>query len=92
MRITKALFEGLLRLDGPEARPAPGLAESWNTSADGKIYTFHLRTNLMWSTGEKITARDVLYSWFRALDPATASLCRATVLHKKCRIVLCRKN
>jgi oligopeptide transport system substrate-binding protein len=33
---------------------------------------FHLRTNAMWSTGEKITSADVLYSWFRALDPTTA--------------------
>jgi oligopeptide transport system substrate-binding protein len=32
-----------------------------------------LRTNLVWSTGEPITADDVVYSWLRALNPATAS-------------------
>ena len=53
--------------------PIPGLAESWEISPDGKIYTFHLRTNLVWSTGEPITADDVVYSWIRALNPATAS-------------------
>ena len=42
-------------------------------STDGRSYTFHLRTNLVWSTGEPITADDVVYSWIRALDPATAS-------------------
>ena len=73
MRITKALFEGLMRLDGGTARPVPGLAESWEVSADGRVYTFHLRTNLTWSTGEPITTADVLYSWRRALDPATAA-------------------
>lgn len=73
MRITKALFEGLARLDGRTGRPIPALAEHWDISADGRVYTFHLRTNLCWSTGEPITTADVLYSWRRALDPATAS-------------------
>lgn len=73
MRITKALFEGLLHLDGKTGRPVPGWAESWDLSPDGKVYTFHLRTNATWSTGEPLTAADVLYSWRRALDPATAA-------------------
>jgi oligopeptide transport system substrate-binding protein len=73
MRISKALFEGLTRLDGVTGRPAPGLAEHWDTSPDGKVYTFHLRTNAAWSTGERITSADVLFSWVRALSPETAA-------------------
>jgi oligopeptide transport system substrate-binding protein len=73
MRIAIGLFEGLARLDPKTARPIPGLAERWEISPDGKIYTFHLRTNLVWSTGEPIRADDVVYSWIRALNPATAS-------------------
>ena len=73
MRIAKALFEGLMRLDGKTGRPVAGWAGSWDVSADGRVYTFHLRTNATWSTGESITADDVLYSWRRALDPATAA-------------------
>lgn len=73
MRITKALFEGLLRLDGRTGRPVPGWAETWDVSPDGKVYTFHLRTNAVWSSGKPLTSADVLYSWRRALDPATAS-------------------
>jgi len=73
MRIVSALFEGLLRLDPKTAAPIPALAETWEISPDGRVYTFHLRTNLVWSTGEPITADDVVYSWIRALDPATAS-------------------
>lgn len=73
MRITKALFEGLLRLDGRSGRPTPGLAERWQLNPDGRVYTFFLRTNAVWSTGAPITSADVLYSWLRALSPQTAS-------------------
>jgi oligopeptide transport system substrate-binding protein len=72
MRITKALFEGLVRLEGKQGRPEPAWAEHWDISADGRLYTFHLRPDATWSTGEPITAEDVLYSWRRALDPNTA--------------------
>lgn len=73
MRLTKALFEGLLRLNAKTARPEPGLADRWEVSHDGKVYTFHLRTNACWSTGEAITTADVVFSWLRALDPRTAA-------------------
>lgn len=71
MRITKALFEGLVRLDATNALASPGLAERWDVSPDGKVYTFHLRPNAVWSTGEPITSADVVYSWLRALSPET---------------------
>jgi oligopeptide transport system substrate-binding protein len=74
MRITSALFEGLTRLNPKTALPEPGLAARWEMSPDGLTYTFHLRSNLVWSTGEPITAGDVVYSWIRALTPATASI------------------
>jgi oligopeptide transport system substrate-binding protein len=72
-RIVIGLFEGLTRLDPKTARPIPGLAQSWDISPDGCTYTFHLRTNLVWSTGDPITADDAVYSWLRAANPATAS-------------------
>lgn len=72
MRITKALFDGLVRLDPTNAAPVPALAERWEISPDGRTYTFYLRTNAVWSTGEPITSADVVWSWFRALDPLTA--------------------
>ncbi|MDD5140761.1 MAG: peptide ABC transporter substrate-binding protein [Verrucomicrobiales bacterium] len=73
LRAVQGLFEGLTRLDPKTARPIPGLAERWEISPDGLVYTFHLRTNLVWSTGKPITADDLVYSWIRALNPATAS-------------------
>lgn len=71
-RILMALFEGLTSIDPKTAEPIPGLAESWESNADGTQYTFHLR-DAVWSDGVAITANDVVYSWLRELDPATAS-------------------
>lgn len=73
MRIVSGLFEGLMRLDPKTARAVPGMAERYELSPDGKVYTFHLRTNLVWSTGEPITAEDFVFSWHRALSPDLAS-------------------
>jgi len=73
LRIITALFEGLTRPDPVTAGPIPGLAESWEISPDGLVYTFHLRDHLQWSPEMPITADDVVYSWRRVLDPQTAS-------------------
>ena len=73
LRAVQGLFEGLTRLDPKTARPIPGLAERWEISPDGRVYTFHLRTNLVWSTGEPIRSEDLVYSWIRVLNPATGS-------------------
>jgi oligopeptide transport system substrate-binding protein len=73
LRLVRGLFEGVVRLNARTAEPEPGLASSWTISPDGRIYTFHLRTNLLWSTGAPITAEDVVYSWRRVLDPRTAA-------------------
>ena len=72
-RVVNALFEGLTRYNPTNAAPDPAIAERWEISEDGKIYTFYLRTNALWSTGQPITTRDFVYSWFRVLEPATAS-------------------
>ena len=73
LRIVMALWEGLMRVDPKTAEPVPGLAERHEVTPDGKVYTFHLRTNALWSTGQRITAHDFVYSWLRVLNPATAS-------------------
>lgn len=38
---------------------APGIAESWDISPDGKVYTFHIRKNMKFSDGEKLDAHAV---------------------------------
>jgi oligopeptide transport system substrate-binding protein len=68
----KMVFSGLVSLD-PSLRLVPELAASWDLSSDGKVYTFHLRTNAKFHDGRPVTAQDVAYSWERAADPATGS-------------------
>jgi len=52
----------------------PGLAESWDISPNGLVYTFHLRPNLEFSDGEKLRASDVKFSLLRAArDPSSIS-------------------
>jgi oligopeptide transport system substrate-binding protein len=66
------LYEGLVTLD-EKGNTIPGVANSWETSADGKTWTFHLRDNARWSNGEPVTADDFIYAWRRQVDPATGS-------------------
>ena len=46
-------------------------AESWDISADGLTYTFHLRENY-WEDGQQVTAWDYAYAIQRQADPANA--------------------
>ena len=64
--------EGLVTLSA-DGRTVPGVAASWETSADGKTWTFHLRDDARWSNGEAVTAEDFVYSWRRLVDPATGA-------------------
>ncbi len=65
-------FEGLIEKDS-EGKLIPGVAESWEISEDGLIYTFKLRTNSKWTDGKSVVADDFVYSWQRVVDPATGS-------------------
>jgi oligopeptide transport system substrate-binding protein len=72
-RILMSLFEGLAAMDPKDLHPVPGLAESWDITPDGLIYTFHLRANLQWSNGDPLTAADFVQSYQRMLTPAFGS-------------------
>ena len=67
--ILQALFEGLVSQDPQDLHPIPGVAESWEISPDGKVYTFHLRHNARWSNGDPLTSRDFIDSYRRILSP-----------------------
>ncbi|MGE5374090.1 MAG: peptide ABC transporter substrate-binding protein, partial [Bacteroidota bacterium] len=68
----KLVYSGLVSLD-PNLNLVPDLAESWEVSADGTVYTFHLRQNAKFHNGKPVTAQDVIYSWERAASPKLAS-------------------
>jgi peptide/nickel transport system substrate-binding protein/oligopeptide transport system substrate-binding protein len=62
------LYDGLVQFDD-SLQVAPGLAERWETAANGKQYTFHLRRNAAFPNGRVATAADVKYSFERVMHP-----------------------
>lgn len=66
------LFEGLVT-EAADGTLVPGSAATWQTSADGRVYTFRLRTDGRWSNGDRLTAADFEFALRRAVDPATRS-------------------
>ncbi len=61
-----------LTQDTADGEAVPGMAERWETSADGLTWTFYLR-DAVWSDGVPVTADDFVFSWRRILLPSTAS-------------------
>lgn len=67
------IFSGLVSFDS-DLNIVPDIAERWEASDDGMVYTFHLRTNVLFHDGSRrVTAEDVKFSIERALNPATQS-------------------
>ena len=56
-------IDGLMQLDA-DGKVIPALAQSYEVSEDGKIYTFHLR-DAKWANGDAVTANDFVFSWRR---------------------------
>jgi oligopeptide transport system substrate-binding protein len=63
----RALFEGLTDYDPRTLDPVPAVATRWESSDEGRVWTFHLRENARWSNGERVTAGDFVRSWERTL-------------------------
>jgi oligopeptide transport system substrate-binding protein len=68
---TRQIFRGLVRLDN-DMQAQPDLAERIVISADGREYTFHLRSNATFHDGTPIDAAAVAASFNRAADPRLA--------------------
>lgn len=58
---------------------SPELAESWESNADGSEWTFKLRQGVKFHDGKEFTAADVVYTYKRLIDPASASEAAATL-------------
>lgn len=71
-----AVFENLTIVDfsDPNYPVLPHLAESWESSEDGRIWTFHLRQGVQFHHGALFTAQDVVYTMTRIMDPALGSV------------------
>jgi oligopeptide transport system substrate-binding protein len=71
--VTSALFEGLVTEDPHDLHPVPGVADHWEISPDGLVYTFHLRADARWSDGAPVTAQDFAAAYRRILTPSLAA-------------------
>jgi dipeptide transport system substrate-binding protein len=71
---SETIFNRLVEFKYGATTLEPGLAESWDISADGKEYTFHLRKGVKWHTTKEFTpsrefnADDVVFTFMRQLD------------------------
>lgn len=70
--ILRDLYEGLTR-EGPAGEILPGVAERWEISDDGTVYTFYICDDARWSNGDPVTARDFIAGIRRSLSPETGS-------------------
>jgi oligopeptide transport system substrate-binding protein len=71
-RVLRDICEGLTTL-GKSGEVAPGVAERWQVSPDGKTYTFFLRHDARWSNGQPVVGADFVAGLRRLVDPATGS-------------------
>ncbi len=62
------IFDGLIKPQS-DLSFGPSLAESWDVSEDGTLYTFHLRKDVTWHDGEPFTAADVVFTFTSLADP-----------------------
>jgi peptide/nickel transport system substrate-binding protein len=65
------MYDTLTGSSDKDFSPVPLLAERWDTSPDGKTWTFHIRSGVRWSDGQPLTAKDVVYSFQRVIDGET---------------------
>jgi len=70
--IVNEVFGGLVTIN-PEIEIVPDLAEDWDISPDGKVFTFRLRQDAKFHDGRLVVAEDFRWSLERAADPLTES-------------------
>jgi peptide/nickel transport system substrate-binding protein len=56
------VFEGMVAL-GRDQKATPALADKWEVSSDGLIWTFHIRENVVWHNNMPVTAEDVKFTF-----------------------------
>lgn len=73
--VADLMYNGLTRLD-PQLKPQPDLADKWETSANGGLITFTLRSGVRWHDGQPLTSDDVVWTlnMLRTITPTNSLL------------------
>ena len=66
--VVRAMFEGLTEYAPQTLLPISGVAIHWESAAEDREWTFHLRHDARWSNGEPVTAHDFVRSWQRTVQ------------------------
>jgi len=72
MSLQDLIFNKLVRLNA-KGEIEPDLAEKWNLSKDGLIYTFYLRQGVRFHDGVECTAKDVIFTFRAIVEPMNKS-------------------
>ncbi len=62
------MMEGLVKTDDSGNEIEPCLADTWEISDDGTVYTFHLKDGVKFANGDDVTIEDWIWSLERARD------------------------
>lgn len=72
--LARLMFSGLADMGTDfSSSPVPSIAHSWEVSDDQRTFTFHLRDDVYWSNGRRLTSADFMYHVTRILHPKTTS-------------------
>jgi len=73
IQVIRQVWDGLVKYDPETLEVVPAIAESWDISSDGLVYTFKLRKGVKFHSGREVVAGDFVYSWSRVCQAETAS-------------------
>jgi peptide/nickel transport system substrate-binding protein len=65
------MYDYMVGYSMKDLSPVPALATKWETAADGKTWTFHIRSGVKWNDGVPLTAADIAYTYNRVLHGTT---------------------
>lgn len=77
--VISRMFLGLVTLEEFTGRVIGQIAESWDVSDDGLVFTFHLRDDIFWSDGAPVTANDVAFTLDAVNTDSVASPRRSNI-------------
>lgn len=73
MKVIKQVWDGLVKYNSETLEAEPSIAESWDISDDGLVYTFNLKKGVKFHSGRELIAEDFVFSWSRVALKENAS-------------------